>query len=311
METVLQNTLPIFNFSLNDLPGEHWRPVYGAEDYAVISQFGRVKRISRGVVAITGARRTYKDRIFKSMVRTYYRMRDGRYTYSLICLVSAGDFRLTFNPMRMVYHRFCSTFPFHDQDYMISAINGDDLDIRPDNLRLTHIPNAKSVLHKDKTTENPERTIRLYKKAIISNSIIHRVKLVSCYDRNGQWQQTYENIYVAHMKTGFAVSEIEKALTEPLTLLGKYLWRSGKKYSIDVSLFQLKEEDDRKQQSGLRITQFDLNGNPINYYYSLEDAVSENAVLEPELLDCLQGRIQCAGFFMWKVGFWEKPIPGM
>jgi hypothetical protein len=311
MAQAVDDVLPIFNFSLDDLPGEVWRPVFEAEKYAVISQFGRVKRIGREVIASSGDLRYYRPRIFKSTVRTSYKMSDGKYTYTLLCQVTVGRYYFLFNPMRMVYYRYCNNFPIHNQDYIVSAINGDDLDIRPDNLRLLYIPNVKASMNRDRRSRNPDRNIRLYKKAIISNSIIHRIKLVSCYDRNGKHVYTYDNIYVAHLKSGHPVSALETALTQPFTLLGGYLWRSGKRMSVEVSLFHLKEASDKKHQNGLRITQFDLSGNPINYYYSLDDAVAENDVLEPELLDCLEGRIQFAGFFMWKVGFWEKPIPGI
>jgi len=238
-------------------------------------------------------------------------MRDGKYNYTLICQVSVGNFHFTFNPMRMVFYLYCNSFPIYNQDYIVTTKNGEDLDIRPDNLLLTHMPNAKSIMNRDRIANSPERNIRLFKNAILSKSVIYRMQLISCYNQKGELVKTYKDIYQAHLRTGLPVSSLEEALTLPLSVFGKYLWRSGKKKQIDVSLYHLKQLTDFKMQHGLHITQFDLNGNPINHYYSLEDAIQENHLNKNELLMCLEGNARTAGYFLWKTGIWETPIPGL
>ena len=81
--------------------------------------------------------------------------------------------------------------------------------------------------------------------------------------------------------------------------------------SIDTTIMQMREIQTEKQRNGIQLTQFDLNGNPINYYYSIAEAAADNKVEESEILECLYGKVEVAGFFMWRKGNWDAPIPAL
>ncbi|MFX1707214.1 hypothetical protein PV783_24815 [Chitinophaga sp. CC14] len=312
MEIVSEkDVLPIFNFSLDDLPGERWLPVYGCEKFALISQFGRVKRIAREFQTNTGAIRYYKERIYKSNVKTTIVFKDGGYHYQLICIVCAERVHYIFNVMRLVYYLFNKEFPFHNADFSVVAKNRNDLDIRPENLELIYRPDSKAVFLSTRQKFTPERKMRLFKNATYAKEVIYRRAQISCYAQNGSRICTFENIYRAHLQTKLSVTDIEHAIANPFTLLRDFYWRSGKSESIDTSLMQMQQQQIQNEQRGVQITQFDLNGNPINYYYSVAEAARDNELNETDLLDCIHGKEQVAGYFLWRKGYWDTPIPGL
>lgn len=312
MEKVSEKSvLPIFNFSLNDLPGEIWLPAYRCEQFALISQFGRVKRIARDFLANTGAMRHYKARIYRPNVKTTVAFKDGRFHYHLVCTVCAEREHYIFNVMRMVYYLFNQEFSYDDADYSIVPMNGNDLDIRPQNLELIYRPDSKASSLSVRQKYTPERKMRLFKNAIFAKEVIYRRAQISCYDEEGFKILTFENIYSAHLKTKLAVSEIERAIANPFTLLNDYYWRSGKSLKIDTSLMRIQLQQIENERKGFQLTQFDLNGNPINYYYSIFDAAFDNDLNESDLINCLQGKAQVAGYFLWREGCWDTPILGL
>ena len=174
--------LPVFNLSIENLSGEVWRPVYLLESCAVISNYGRVKRLKRAMIASTGARRVYDERIMKSTLITRYVERTGRYHYQLYTTVSVNRVHHSFYPARMVYYLFRSTFPINDPEYVVGFLNGNELDIRPENLTLQHIPNFKGLLLSEQHTIPVAEKIRLFNKAEFDKQIIHRKNMISCYN---------------------------------------------------------------------------------------------------------------------------------
>lgn len=306
-----KGVLPIFNFSLDDLPGEVWLPVYGCEKFALASQFGRVKRAARNFKAYTGDMRYYKERIYKSNVKTTIAFKDGGYHYHLICIVCAERVHYVFNVMRMVYYLFNEEFPFHDVDFSVVARNGNDLDIHPENLQLMYRPDSKASYLSTRQKYTPEKKMRLFKNATYAKEVIYRRAQISCYAQNGSRICTFENIYRAHLQTKLSVTDIEQAIANPFTLLKDFYWRSGKSLTIDTSLMQMQQQQIQNELRGVQLTQFDLNGNPINYYYSIAEAARDNDLKESDLLDCLHGKEQIAGYFLWRTGYCDTPIPGL
>lgn len=311
MHTSIETTLPIFNFSLDDLPGEVWLPVEGSEDFALISQYGRVKRIARQFTTAVGDTRYYGERIYQPTVKTYSTFKSGGYRYHLCCTISAERSHRVFNVAKMVYYLFNKPFPMDDIDYKIMPINGNDLDIRPNNLELLFTKDPKTDILRIKPTFSLEAKLRIFNKMEYSKDLIYRLEVISCYSVHGSKICTFENIAKASQLTRVSITDIENAIIKPFTLVHDCYWRSGKERKIDTSLMELQQQQMEKQSKGIQLTQFDLSGNPINYYYSITDAADDNNLTESELLDCLHGREQIAGYFLWRYGYWEISVPGL
>jgi len=67
-----ETTYPWQNTSLQDLPGEIWKPIDGYKDCYEISNLGRVKSLGRTVTGKNGCIRILKDRIRKNVVGTVH-----------------------------------------------------------------------------------------------------------------------------------------------------------------------------------------------------------------------------------------------
>ncbi|MGN7706818.1 NUMOD1 domain-containing DNA-binding protein [Chryseobacterium sp. 22543] len=311
MNTTFENTLPIFNFSLQDLPGEVWLPVHGSEDFALISQFGRVKRIPRHFTSLIGDNRYYGERIYQPTVKTYTTFKSGGYRYHLCCTISAERTHRVFNVAKMVYFLFNKPFPMDDIDYKIIPVNGKDLDIRPDNLELIFVKDPKIDILRIKPTYSLDAKLRIFNKMEYSKELIYRLGVISCYSVHGDRICTFKNITKASQLTHLSVTDIENAIIKPFLLVHGCYWRSGKDGKINTSLMELKQQQEENQRRGVQLTQFDLSGNPINYYYSIAEAAKDNGISETEILNCLHDRQQVAAYSFWKKGYHETSIPGI
>lgn len=259
----------------------------------------------------TGTIRIYKERIFRSTVRPRSVFKDGNYGYGFLCTVSYGSAHHVFDPVRMVYFLFKEEYPLENPHYLISTINGNDLDIRPENLELTYVRNYRLNYRRSNDGNVLDKKIRLFRRATFSQDVIYRKSLVSCYSQSGIRITTFENLQKAQLLTQISQEEILDAMIHPSTLLNNLYWRSGKCEMIDTSIIRAYLERSERIKAGIQLTQFDLNGNPIDVYYSVADAAKANDITASEILDCLNGLKDVAGCFLWKPGFCDKPIPGL
>jgi len=83
-----ETTYPWQNTSLQDLPGEIWKPITGFKDIYEISNLGRVKSLERTVNTGYNNKRTVRERILKSRLRD--RRNNNRYLVQ-VHLRSAAD----------------------------------------------------------------------------------------------------------------------------------------------------------------------------------------------------------------------------
>lgn len=301
--------LPVFNFSLRNLPGECWRGIPGLEEHVLISQFGRVKRKPRRLVTINGAHRRYGTRILKPNVTQHTNFTQRKYRFDIKCMVQIEHRHYTFSPIRMVYHLFKEQFPYEDPHYRVIPINGNDLDIRPENLMLSYV---EIITDTPYTKLNVEGKIKLYKKLKVPNAFIRRRQYVSCYNEKGGRIQTFNNLKEASTDMNLPVNSLQKAIKMPFLKLQEAYWRVGRKEHIDVFLIYEDQKQQKKEREGPRITQFDLNGSPINFYSCPQDAAKENGISRTKIEKALKkGNSNLAGFYLWRKGWIDRPIPGL
>jgi len=298
--------LPIFNFSLEDVPGEIWKPIPGLEEFAHISQFGRVKRLARTVVTIAGVWRFYDARILKAVLNPRRTCNGEQYNFGLGCSLSVEGVHHFITPARFVYHLFKAPFEYKSPRYAITSINGNDLDIRPENLQL----GTAYVFQKKRPHQSEETRIKRMKKAKVDKSVLIRRKVLSCYNHYGDRKATYNSIEDASALSGLPVKKIASALQSPFNELKGYYWRNGKSKKIDLTLILKEKERLLKRQNGHKITQFDLNGIPINFYFSIQDAAHANGIDVNKINSAIVDGT-AAGFFFRRNGHLKKPIKGL
>lgn len=159
----------------------------------VVSNLGRVKRLRRNVTSSVGAFRTYNEKILRPNITTHYVYDSARYHHQLTAKVHYNRCHHIFYPAKMVYYLFNNTFPIHDPNYIIGFKNGNDLDFRPENLSLHHLPNGKGAKLGNSRKFSILDKMRLLNKAELDLPVIRRKNTVSCYNSKGNLVRTYKD----------------------------------------------------------------------------------------------------------------------
>lgn len=100
------------NLSLKDLPGERWKPIPDFDDYFIISNKGRIKRLAGWTVV--GRKLFLKEQILSIMLRGNINM-----TYSLYCVLRHDRKKVRITITRLLYHLFVKEFDIHDRTLVV------------------------------------------------------------------------------------------------------------------------------------------------------------------------------------------------
>ncbi|MFS4432177.1 NUMOD4 domain-containing protein [Chryseobacterium sp. S90] len=101
------------NLSLNDLPGEHWKPIPGLEDGYAISNKGRVKRLSSWT--------TSKNKSFwqEKIMSINVEKRSGRYNPLFYIVVNRKSRKTLLVISRLLYYSFVEEFDMNNKTLII------------------------------------------------------------------------------------------------------------------------------------------------------------------------------------------------
>lgn len=134
---------PYQNLSLDDMPGEIWKPIPDYEDLYYVSNFGRIKSIARKKHIVDSLGRE-SERIFSHTRILKQSVINGR-RYLSITLCKDGILRRQFVHRLVLLAFVPNTFNKPCADH----INTDTYDNRLDNLRwVTHSENSQNELTK-------------------------------------------------------------------------------------------------------------------------------------------------------------------
>lgn len=134
------------NLSIQDLPGEIWKPVPDLESYFSISSKGRVKRLNTWT--------TKKNKTFwKEHIVSLFVVKSGD-MYYIIAQVSYNGKSLHIPIVRMLYYCFVERFDLHDKRLVVKNDNSPQWDI---DLSKLHLQTAADIL----TQRNKENATKV------------------------------------------------------------------------------------------------------------------------------------------------------
>ncbi len=293
-------TSPYKNQNLSDLKNERWESIPGLDGYFEVSNFGRIKRLSREVIrqGLKGGVYILPEKIIAPRVMETPNKLVKDHTYQLAAHLSLNNTRYHFPIRRLVYYCFVEQFDMDESGISISSKNGKGLDIRPSNLVLLDSSSRmKGVYHKG-------RMISSFKGANNRSGTIASLKFtqkqVSQYDLQGNLIETYPSIMEASRQTGTPHSLIGHVLAQRQNKTRKYYFAYGKKKKFDYKSLLNKKALDRKEKRGTKVEQYDLSGRLIATYLTLLDAGKALNKSYTGISANIRGIIKVAYGYVWK-----------
>lgn len=194
------------NLSLENLPGEEWKPIEGFENYA-ISNHGRVKSLERWVPLPVGGEQKLLDRIMKPQAFRYFNKYLKAHFYNVRCNLCVEGKTYGKSVARLVYYHFVEKFNMDDHSFLIS--------FKDDNRFNVHFSNLEKLtvgkLH-SKSLSTGRGKKGNYQQA------------VSQYTVDGDFVASYESIYAASEALEIYPPHILSVLNKKNITTGKFLW---------------------------------------------------------------------------------------
>lgn len=304
---------PYQNLSLEDLAGEEWKPIRDDffEDYFLISNKGRVKKLSCGMVRQDAKGRIVyvgkKERIMKPHASKSYSFYAKQYVYQLSMHLQAEGRKMAIKVARMVFHTFVN--PITDpKRSIIQYKDGDSLNLAVENLYL--ITKKEFTQKTRKLAVEVMRKEKWTPKQIKERGYI-RERVVSQYAIDGKYMATYSCIQSASEITGVKASAIYQNIVNLWKSNGGFYWRAGRrKQRLDleeISRLKKKHEDSNKQNR--KVAKYDVQGNLCAVYHTIKDAAKENHIKPTTMMFYLEGRKAFYKGYIWKAADLFKEIP--
>lgn len=300
-ENIERKAIPAYkDTDLTDRPDEKWAPMPELETYFMVSNFGRIKRLAREEKHGVGSEYITPEKMIKIQIGRAFNTVKKDYTY-----------QLTINPMvdnqihhhsvkRLVYYCFVEHFDLHDHNLNVIPKNGNGFDIRPDNLALVSIKKkVNRSIDKGRMVNKFEYVDR---DKAVRNSKKKTSKRIYQYDGKGRYLKSYSSMHDAERQTGIANNTICAVVNRRQVTAGGFYWRHHKVKQIDIDAIVSKRNEHRRQVRGTKVTQYDLEGNPIACYSSLADAAAAAHCHYTNISATIRDLVKTAAGFQWRRG---------
>ena len=291
---------PCRNTSLKNLRNEKWGEVPGLEEYYHVSNYGRIKSLSRDIYYSTGKIIHKKERIIMagiSPVRNYF---TNDFTYQLQVSLKVNNKVYYFSVARLVYYCFNNNFfDLEDHSLFIIQKDGNGLNCYYKNLI------ALNATDKQKRIYKRERIITCFAwldmKAVAKKDLQRRYKPVTQYNTKGKRIKTFKSIKEAGEITGIARSHISAVINGYWLTAGSYVWRQGKgEIKIDLGEYFKAGKKSYKEKRGKKVAQFAKEGKPVEKYLSISDDAKQTGIPFSNISRAVKGELPTAGKFIWK-----------
>lgn len=130
----------------------------------------------------------------------------------------------------------------------------------------------------------------------IPNKVFQSKVGVLQYDLNGHFIREFESVAEASRETNTRDSGIEKCVRGKQERVGNYIWKRKTQENIALQIPPYNPKPKRKKS----ILQYDEQGNFIQEYITMEDALKCNKISRGTLMKCLSGIKKSYNGYVWK-----------
>lgn len=292
--------------SLADRPGEIWVPLLDLEEYISISNFGRIKRNPRRVTYKNGRSKYVTAAILATPVIQSKNKTIGDFTFQLLGSIMIEGKTKRFSIRRMVYYHFVEEFDIDDDMVVILPLNGNGLEIVPNNLKkatiLTKVRRSVSTGRMRNEFKHVD-----YNKAIKASAACTS-KTVSQYNEQGERINTFQSIHEAARICGVAFNHISDVCNFRQQTAQGYYWRHGCEEKLDIAFIRARKSESIRLKRGTKVTQFDLRGVPIAYFNNLQDAAKSVGCSYTAISAAIRGINKTGGGYIWRKGHIQEKL---
>jgi hypothetical protein len=295
--------------SIDSLKNEKWKDIPGLEDYFMVSNFGRVKRLEYEMEYKNGAIYIKPEKIIKATIIRQKNKFKNDETRFLVNRVVLGGIRYNLTLSRIVYYCFKEKFNLDDKKIDILCKDGDGLNVIPANLvKATLHEKARRMVARGRF-ESPlkflDKEFKLKQRAAIVKA---KSKQVSQYNLQGKWMRTFSSAAEAERATNIFATSIGHTASGGLISAGGFVWGWGKGKEVDVESMRKERKAKHRLRYGQKVTQYDLQGNRIEHFPSLQDAHAATGAHETAIRMVIKGVYKSAKGYYWKAGHGKQKI---
>jgi len=280
---------PYQNLSLKNIKEEQWEDIPWLDGAYQISNFGRIKSLSRWVERSYRGGFWKRERIILCTPRAQVLSQGTRKIYRLSVTICCEGKKYSISIIRIVYFLFVKKFNLDDRSILVTTKDENPFNVYPANLVLT----------------NPSATIsRAYRKNHrYRDSFGNSPMPITQYDHDGKRIRSYTSISEASQITGISSSVIWSALAKQDNFAADYLWQYGNKNrkSIHVPVSVRKKLESKKLYNTC-ITQYDLKGEKINEHQNIKAAARSVNAQPNQIRLVLLGKAYIVKGYYWKLG---------
>lgn len=297
-------TLPAYqDMTMEDRPGEHWKDIPGFKNCFQISSHGRIKRIARKVQDTQGGVYTLPAMIRKAVVNKDRNFHTQDWTYRLQIVLQYRNRKYSFQVSRLLYHCFVQPFNLKDHTLVVSTLNLDGLDLRPENLvLLTQSEKCRRPYHAGRQSSHLS-TDKFKLIAAIEASKKKTNIMVSQYDAGGSYIATFPSITEAARSTDICYASIAYAARQPARKAGGFFWRKGDANKINLKQVQeiiRKRQALYREKKGIKVMQCDAAGNVIAFFSAISAAAKKTGISHKTIANALKRGDSGIGGHVWK-----------
>jgi hypothetical protein len=267
------NIYPYQNRSLEDMDGEIWKPVKGYEEYYLVSNLGRVKKLETLKVYMHYDK-TIEILLPEIIVRQTANFRLNKHINQTLCagvkvVLRVENVSVHTHASRLVYEAFTGRIP---ERGIIQHKDNNPQNNRVENLYLSTRCALTHKLHEEGRSNLLYSVLGVKHSAErIARHSAARSKEVSQYDMQGNWMATYKSLKEAAECTKTSRTAISSVLSGKIYIAGGSVWRTEKKPWIDLS--ELLQRRFLSRSNNCRaVCQYTANGKLLATYKSASEA---------------------------------------
>lgn len=284
---------PYQNRSLTNIKGEKWKPIPDMDELFWISNYGRIKALSRYILRKTAAKGFWtKERIVPSQVQKTLNHFTGDFMYQLYAGAQIEGNRHRFNIRRLVYHLFVSPLPSNPPRNEVIAMKDDNgLNCKASNLKLISVSQRQQRIFIRHRTESTFKKLTAIQRREMARKNQSLKLVVKQFGIDGKLLKVFDSITEAAKATGTNITSISLVASGKMRSANGFVWRYKKgNYKGELA----------KLPAFKKVIQYALDGKIINSYKTIKEAAGANKFNAGNIGAALNGIRKHANGFVWR-----------